>query len=153
MLDHRTEAKPAETTQQSIHDLVPEMTAEEIDNLLAVLPMEQIQIMTPPATGLIMAKVRDCFETDFFLGEVLVTRTEISFDDHRAQATLMGNLPKHTLVAAALAVLEDAGREDLMASAWMASQPAVRRIARQRQAQSRLVAATRVQFESMAEED
>ena len=150
MLERRTHTEITEASHQFIRDLLPEMTIEEVDNLNAVLPMEQVELIAPPATGLIMARVRDCFDTDFYLGEVLVTRAEISFGDHRAQATLIGNLPKHALAAATLSVLETAGRVDLLEKAAEACLPASRRIARKRDMRTRLVSATRVRFESMA---
>ena len=133
--------------------LLPDMTVEEIDNLIAVLPMEQIRLMAPPSTGLIMVRVRDCFDTEFFLGEILVTRAEVGFGDQRAQATLLGDCPQTTLIAAALAVLEAAGRSDWIKKAATVYRSARRRIAQVRRSQQRLASATRVQFESMAEKN
>jgi phosphonate C-P lyase system protein PhnG len=141
-----------ELIRLDIRTLLPDMTIDEIDDLIAVLPMDSIQVITPPVTGLIMATVRDCFDTDFYLGEVLVTRAEVSLGDLRAQATLMGNLPKHTLVAAALEALERGGEADVIKRAAKACQSAAKRIEQDRRIEANLTAATCVQFESMAEE-
>jgi phosphonate C-P lyase system protein PhnG len=141
-----------ELNREYIRTLLPDMSIDEIDDLIAVLPMDSVQVITGPSTGLIMAKVRDCFDTDFYLGEVLVTRAEVSFGDLRAQATLMGDLPKHTLIAAALEALERGGEADVIERAVKACQPAARRIEQVRRIEAKLTAATCVQFESMAEE-
>jgi phosphonate C-P lyase system protein PhnG len=145
-----------ETTDNSMHFIrrhLSEMTEEEIDNLISALPMEQVELLTPPQTGLIMARVNDCFDTDFYVGEILVTRTEVSYGDHRAQGTIMGNLPKHAIVAATLDVLKISGEADTLENAAAACAPAMDRIGRKQRLDARLVAATRVQFESMAEEE
>jgi phosphonate C-P lyase system protein PhnG len=133
--------------------LLPEMNEDEVDNLVALLPTVQVQVITPPTTGLVMTRVRDCFETDFFLGEILVTRAEIEFCGYRAQATLMGNKPKKTLVAAILEALDNDGQTELLHKAALACQPAKIRIEQAWHKEAQLVSATRVQFESMAEED
>jgi phosphonate C-P lyase system protein PhnG len=145
-----------EATDNKIHFIrshLSEMTEEEIETLILALPMEQVELLTPPETGLIMARVNDCFDTDFYLGEVLVTRTEVNYGDHRAQSTIMGNLPKHAIVAATLDVLRLSGESNTIENAANACAPAMDRIGMKQRLDARLVAATRVQFESMAEEE
>jgi phosphonate C-P lyase system protein PhnG len=153
MKKHPNGGQPSGTNRESIRNLLPDMTVEEVDNLIAGLPIDQVQVITPPATGLIMARVRDCFGTDFFLGEILVTRAEVAYGDHQAQATLMGSQSKHALVAAILDVLDMGGQTALLEKAAMACRAAQERIEQAQRTEARLVAATRVQFESMAEED
>ena len=137
---------------ERVRALLPEMSSDELDSVIENLPMDSVTVITPPTTGLIMAKVRDCFQIDFFLGEVLVTRTEVSYGDERAQVTLMGNLPKHALVAGTLEVLDKNKEVSTIERVLEACRSAITRIDNARRTEAKLTAATRVQFESMAEE-
>lgn len=143
---------PPELNQKRLRTFIPYMTNREIDLLIEVLPMDSVNVITPPASGLIMAKVKDCFDVDFFLGEILVTRTEVEYGDRQTQVTIMGNLPKHALVAATLELLEKNGEASAFERALAACQPAIERIEKAIAAEAQLTAATRVHFESMAEE-
>jgi alpha-D-ribose 1-methylphosphonate 5-triphosphate synthase subunit PhnG len=64
----------------------------------------------------------------------------------------MGRNPKKSLVAAILDVMAMSGRTDILDCAAAACQPAAMRIEQKAQTLSKLTSATRVQFESMAEE-
>jgi phosphonate C-P lyase system protein PhnG len=144
--------EPTELTQKILRPLSTRMTDEELDGLVNVLPMHQVHVEATPVTGLIMAKVRDCFDTDFYLGEVLVTRAEVRYADCRAQATVMGRDPKKAIVAAVLEAIAMSGQTDLLENALRACQPAMDRFRSEGVTVSRFTAATRVHFESMAEE-
>jgi phosphonate C-P lyase system protein PhnG len=135
-----------------IREVLPEMTAEEIKVLSAALPIDRVRVIRAPHTGVVMAKVRDCFDTEFFLGEVLVTRAEVEYEARRGQATLMGELPSAALIAAVLEALYLKGDAHYFESAHSICRPAMQRFAARREQQSRLVAATRVNFKSMAVE-
>ncbi|MGD8836503.1 MAG: phosphonate C-P lyase system protein PhnG [Desulfobacteraceae bacterium] len=135
-----------------IREILPEMNAEEVKALSAALPINRVRVIHAPHTGLIMAKVRDCFDTEFFLGEVLVTRAEVEYEGQRGQATLMGDLPSAALLAAVLEALCLNGDAHYFESAHSICRPAMQRSAARRKQQSRLVAATRVNFKSMAVE-
>ncbi|MGD9213585.1 MAG: phosphonate C-P lyase system protein PhnG [Desulfobacteraceae bacterium] len=135
-----------------IREVLPEMNAQEIKLLSEALPMDRVRVIHAPHTGLIMAKVRDCFDTEFLLGEVLVTRAEVEYESQRGQATLMGDLPSAALLAAVLEALCLKGDTDYFESAHAICRPAMQRFAARRKQQSRLVAATRVNFKSMAVE-
>ena len=135
-----------------IRDVLPEMNAEEIKVLSAALPIDHVRVIRAPHTGLIMAKVRDCFDTEFFLGEVLVTRAEVEYEGQRGQATLMGDLPSAALLAAVLEALCLKGDAHYFESAHSICRQAMQRFVARRKQQSRLVAATRVDFKSMAVE-
>jgi len=138
--------------RNSIRQLLVNMTDHEIDKLAEALPLDAVTVLSPPVTGLVMAKVQDCFRTEFYLGEILTTRAEVQFEDCRAQATVMGRNPKKSLVAAILDVMAMSGCMDILDRAADVCEPAAKRIEQQAQTLSKLTAATRVQFESMAEE-
>jgi phosphonate C-P lyase system protein PhnG len=129
------------------------MTSLERQAVAKVLPLKQVQVKKPPTSGLIMAQVRDSFKTDFFLGEVLVTQVQVIYDGHTAQVTLLGNCPEAALIVAMLQVLSDAGANDAVTAAGRAAAPAVDRISALQQRESAIAAATRVRFETMAEEE
>jgi phosphonate C-P lyase system protein PhnG len=135
-----------------LREVLPGMNAEEIKVLSAALPMDRVRVIRAPHTGLIMSKVRDCFDTEFFLGEVLVTRAEVEFEGQRGQATLMGDFPSAALLAAVLEALCLKGEAHYFESAHSICGPAMQRFAARQNQQSRLVAATRVNFKSMAVE-
>jgi phosphonate C-P lyase system protein PhnG len=142
-----------ENVIRTLRNALPEMTSTECQAVAKVLPMEQVQVTKPPTSGLIMAKARDSFKTEFFLGEVLVTRTEVTYGGHASRATLMGNCPEAALIAAVLQVLSDGDANDIVAAAGRAAAPAVERISARQRNESAMVAATRVRFETMAEEE
>jgi phosphonate C-P lyase system protein PhnG len=129
------------------------MTSAERRALAEALPLEQVQVTQPPASGLIMAQVRDSFQTDFYLGELLVTRAEAAYCGHTSRATLMGNCPDAALIAAVLQVLSVAGANDTVVAAGRAAARAVERISARQHRESAMAAATRVRFETMAEEE
>ena len=152
MAMNRKSKEAADMKRNSIRKLLVDMTDHEIDKLAAALPLDAVTVLRPPVTGLVMAKVQDCFQTEFYLGEVLTTRAEVKFKDCRAQATVMGCNPKKSLMAAILDVMAMSGRTDILDRAAAVCEPAAMRIEQNVQTLSKLTAATRVQFESMAEE-
>jgi alpha-D-ribose 1-methylphosphonate 5-triphosphate synthase subunit PhnG len=48
--------------RNSIRQLLVSMTDHEIDKLAAALPLDAVTVLRPPVTGLVMAKVQDCFQ-------------------------------------------------------------------------------------------
>jgi phosphonate C-P lyase system protein PhnG len=149
--------KTNETLLQSqldqVREVLPEMKPEEIKALSAALPIADVNVIHEPRTGLIMAKVRDCFDSELFLGEVLVTRAEVEYEGHRGQATLMGEVPSAALLAAILEALRLNGDAHYFETVRSICRPAMQRFAAHRKEQSRLAAATRVNFQSMAAEN
>jgi alpha-D-ribose 1-methylphosphonate 5-triphosphate synthase subunit PhnG len=136
-----------------VRDVLPEMNSEEIKVLSAALPIDRVKVIHAPHTGLIMAKVRDCFDTEFLLGEVLVTRAEVEYEGRRAQSTLMGDLPSAAMLAAVLEALRLNGDAGYFEAAHAICRPAMQRLAARRKQQAQLAAATRVNFQSMAAEN
>lgn len=136
----------------AIREILPEMNSEEIAALASILPMERAKVIQPPQTGLIMAKARDCFDTDFFLGEVLVTRAEVEYEGRLGRATLMGDHPTATLIAAMLETLNVENGVPYLEAAHTICSPAAQRMDERQEMETRWVASTRVHFQSMAEE-
>jgi alpha-D-ribose 1-methylphosphonate 5-triphosphate synthase subunit PhnG len=67
-----------------------------------------VEVVREPETGLIMMNVSDCFQTDFHLGEVLVTTAEVSLNGYRGWGMVMGDDGDRALLLACLdAVFQD----------------------------------------------
>jgi alpha-D-ribose 1-methylphosphonate 5-triphosphate synthase subunit PhnG len=96
-----------------------------------------------------MMTARDASESDFHMGEVLVTEAEVEYGGRRGYAIVMGNEPEKAMVRAAVEVI--------LAGADMALVGRIERIlsveAKKQTAASRrasdLLAGTKVNFEMM----
>jgi phosphonate C-P lyase system protein PhnG len=105
-----------------------------------------------PHPGLVMCTVLDPFDTAFHLGEILVTRADVTMDArHRGCAVVQGDAPEAALLLAAVEAAERGGAALLDGLAEWAGELRERRDA-ERARESRCAAATRVRFESMRKE-
>jgi phosphonate C-P lyase system protein PhnG len=105
-----------------------------------------------PQPGLVMCTVLDPFDVAFHLGEILVTRADVTMDArHRGCAVVQGDAPEAALLLAAVEAAERGGAALLDGLAEWAGELRERRDA-QRARESRCAAATRVRFESMRKE-
>jgi alpha-D-ribose 1-methylphosphonate 5-triphosphate synthase subunit PhnG len=130
--------------------LINTMDEQQVESLLELFANEELTVSRPPRTGLVMLTVKDCFETDFHLGEVLVTEARVVFRGCEGYGMIPGEAPRRALArAAADAVLrcsEPAGiQKDLRA--FLEREEAIRetRLAEE----AALVAATKVNFDLM----
>ena len=67
--------------------------------------MEEIQIKKNPIAGLIQMKVCDTFDTDFYLGEVLVTEAEVMYRSQQGYAMILGEDSQKALLLASIDAL------------------------------------------------
>lgn len=82
---------------------------ETAENLIAIFG--DPEMLTPPETGLVMMVIREpVCEERFHLGEVVVTRAEVTIAGFRGWAMRLGNDRVATLAAA---ICEAVGRSDL----------------------------------------
>ncbi|WP_051328346.1 phosphonate C-P lyase system protein PhnG [Desulfatirhabdium butyrativorans] len=130
--------------------LINTMDEQQVESLLELFANEELTVSRPPRTGLVMLTVKDCFETDFHLGEVLVTEARVVFRGCEGYGMIPGEAPRRALArAAADAVLrcsEPTGiQKDLRA--FLEREEAIRetRLAEE----AALVAATKVNFDLM----
>jgi phosphonate C-P lyase system protein PhnG len=135
-----------------IREILPEMDEDEIKTLSIALPLDQASVIKKPCKGLMMAKARDCFHTDFFIGEVLVSRAEVEYNGRLGQATLMGDHLSAVLVAALLEALCIENDIQYVEGARAICAPAAQRLALRQEHEARLLAATKVDFHAMAKE-
>lgn len=120
--------------------------------LLEAISARGAEIIKEPETGLIMMNAKDCFNTEFHLGEVLVTTAEVRIGGQRGWGMIMGDDGERALLLAGLDVIlrETA---DLFATEvraelgkWLSKAEAALMSERQR------AATTRVNFQTMVTE-
>lgn len=126
------------------------MEEHEVTELLELLTAEEITITRPPRSGLIMMTVKDSFETEFHLGEALVTEAAVTVAGSEGFGMVAGEEPRKALARAAADALLRAGRPEPLCQAVVACLAH----AQQRQAdrlagEAALTAATRVSFDLM----
>ncbi|MHB8835826.1 MAG: phosphonate C-P lyase system protein PhnG [Candidatus Methylomirabilia bacterium] len=144
---------PAEMTlKEKVLAVLPEACPEETQLLLDVLAPEGVEVTREPFPALVMMGVRDCFETPFDLGEVLVTTAVVRRDGRPGHGTILGDEPAKALLLACLDLLDD----HQQAHARERLAPHLARLARRVRNGRRLTAgmtgSTRVEFQSMAAE-
>lgn len=81
--------------------LIDTMDAQQVENVLALFADVEVTVSRPPRSGLMMLTVKDCFETDFHLGEVLVTEARVLFRGCEGFGMVSGEAPRRALARAA----------------------------------------------------
>lgn len=126
------------------------MNNSEVDELIGLLAAEEITITRPPRSGLIMMTVRDSFDTEFHLGEVLVTEAAVTVDGSEGFGMVAGEEPRKALARAAADALLRAGRpEPLCQAVGACLAKAQQRQADRLAGEAALTASTRVSFDLM----
>jgi len=130
--------------------LIGTMDDETVEQVLGLFADVELTVTIPPCSGLVMLTVKDSFETDFHLGEVLVTRARVVFRGCEGFGMVSGEAPRRALArAAADAVLscpEATGIQDNLRACLQKEEL----MQKKRLAESAaLIAATRVNFDLM----
>jgi alpha-D-ribose 1-methylphosphonate 5-triphosphate synthase subunit PhnG len=81
--------------------LINTMDEQRVENVLALFAEVELTVSRPPRSGLMMLTVKDCFETDFHLGEVLVTEARVLFRGCEGFGMVSGEAPRRALARAA----------------------------------------------------
>jgi alpha-D-ribose 1-methylphosphonate 5-triphosphate synthase subunit PhnG len=125
------------------------MDGRAVERLLQILSRENIVVRRGPETGFLMMTARDASESDFHMGEVLVTEAEVEYGGRRGYAVVMGNEPEKAMVRAAVEVILAGGDVALVGRIErVLSVEAKKQTAASRRA-SDLLAGTKVNFEMM----
>ncbi len=127
-------------------------SAELIAALDALWQEGGFAVRRPPESGLLMATVHDPFDTDFLLGEVLVTQAAVDFEGHAGYGTMLDDAPEGALLLAAVDALERSGCTSRLASLTGFFETIAERDRRSRMRESRLAGSTVVRFETMQKE-
>jgi len=131
------------------HLIISRMDRDSLARLAHLLSAAEIQVKKEPETGLLMMSARDAFATDFYLGEILVTTAAADYQGSPGFAMLLGEEPERALLAAGVEAVLGSSHENLKhrLSRFLARQAAV--LARRDEKERRLLAASRVSFETM----
>jgi phosphonate C-P lyase system protein PhnG len=73
-----------------------------IKQVLQIIADKDIEILKEPETGLLMMTVKDSFDTDFYLGELLVPEAEVQYNCKRGYAMVIGDDCEKALVMASI---------------------------------------------------
>lgn len=112
----------------------------------------RFQVLKQPETGLIMQTVSDCFNTDFHLGEILVTTAEVVLGGVRGWGMIMGDSGDRAVVAACLDVVVSRGESLVEEDITREAMKWLKRSNEFIVEEAKIYGTTRVSFESMAEE-
>jgi alpha-D-ribose 1-methylphosphonate 5-triphosphate synthase subunit PhnG len=134
--------------------VITKMDDVSVKELMQLLPTEEINILKKPETGLLMMAAKDSFDTDFYLGEMLVTETEVEYKGLKGYAMVMGDEPERALLAASVDAILQADTLDEMEDlkqkikSFLAEQ--MKRINALQERERQLIAKTKVNFETMS---
>jgi alpha-D-ribose 1-methylphosphonate 5-triphosphate synthase subunit PhnG len=130
--------------------LINTMDEQRVENVLALFADVEFTVSRSPRSGLMMLTVKDCFETDFHLGEVLVTEARVLYRGCEGFGMVSGEAPRRALArAAADAVLRCPERTEIQNKlrAYLEQEESMQKT---RLAESAsLIAATKVNFDLM----
>jgi len=136
-----------------INSVITKMDEKSIEELIALIPQEEINIIKKPEAGLLMMAANDSFGADFYLGEILVTEAEVEYSGKTGYAMMMGDEPEMTLAAASVDAILQAdtrdARGDLKQRVMDFVTMQARKIAEADEMERMLIAKTRVSFETM----
>jgi len=140
----------SEMGSEDLTVLIGTMDDETVEQVLGLFADVELTVTIPPCSGLVMLTVKDSFETDFHLGEVLVTRAGVVFRGWEGFGMVSGEAPRRALArAAADAVFrcpEATGIQDNLRACLQKEEL----MQKKRLAESAaLIAATRVNFDLM----
>jgi alpha-D-ribose 1-methylphosphonate 5-triphosphate synthase subunit PhnG len=141
-----------EQFEDEFRELLPELLPEETAAIGEQISHHAFDTIRPAETGLIMVTATDCFETDFHLGEILVTTAEVELDGVRGYASILGREPEKATLAAQINALMLSGKADWLTDISASLDPVRGRVDEKCRREAALISATRVRFESMAEE-
>jgi alpha-D-ribose 1-methylphosphonate 5-triphosphate synthase subunit PhnG len=126
------------------------MNNQEVAELITLLVTEEVQIIRPPRSGLMMMTVKDSLSVDFHLGEVLTTEAEVTVGGERGYGLIIGEEPRKALARAAADALLRAGRPvELCRQVHGCLERARQQQVVRNSADAALVASTRVNFDLM----
>jgi phosphonate C-P lyase system protein PhnG len=135
----------------SFNTLVVKMDDKSLSRLQRLLPLEEISVTKAPETSLIMMTARDCFDTDFCLGEILVTVAETQIENAQGYSMVLGDNPRKAIISASLDAIFNGNNSKLKAKIIRCLRSFEKRHMIQQRTESLLPSSTRVQFDAMPE--
>lgn len=130
--------------------IIMKMDHNFLSNLGQVLADEEINVVKGPQTGLLMMVAQDPFETDFCLGEVLITEAETEYQGQRGYAMVLGDEPERALLIAAVEAICQSNNEALKKQLKRFLGAHSFRLSKSADWERKLLTKTLVNFETMA---
>jgi phosphonate C-P lyase system protein PhnG len=81
--------------------LIDTMDEIRLEKFLELFSGVELTVSHPPRSGLLMMTVKDSFDTDFHLGEVLVAEARVLFRGREGYGMASGDEPRRALARAA----------------------------------------------------
>jgi phosphonate C-P lyase system protein PhnG len=134
---------------QEFQPIVMKMDIPAVTDLLELLPAKDFIIIKQPATALVMICATDCFNTDFCLGEALVTEAVVEYDGKQGYAMVLGEDQTRALALASLDAFYQSSDKENQAKIEHVLALASEEIVEKDEKERKLVASTRVNFENM----
>lgn len=135
-----------------IHSAVRHMDNDTARLLLEKVGELDVEILQQPETGLVMMNVFDCFQTEFHLGEILATRAVVTINHCKGWGMIMGDTGDKALLLACLDALQKLEETPLHRELVYDLTYWLDKSLNEQTDQLKRAAATRVSFESMANE-
>lgn len=129
--------------------VITKMDDSSVKELMQLFSTEEINITRSPETGLLMMAAKDSFNTDFYLGEILVTEAEVEYKRLKGYAMVMGDEPEKALTAASLDAILQVDDGDLKQKVMDFITVQAKKTAEADEMERRLIAKTRVSFKTM----
>ncbi len=132
--------------------LIAKMGHRSIEKLIGLVPADEIDIIKGPETGLLMMAVKDAFETEFYLGEILVTEAEVRYSNKKGYSMIMGDEPERAIAAAVADAIMRSDNNILKTKMNKLFLSWEKRLNTNEKRQENLTAKTKVNFENMRKE-
>lgn len=133
-----------------INSIIQTMDKATVTSLLGMLSEQDISIIKPPKSGLLMMTVQDSFDTHFHLGEILVTEAEVECEGKTGYAMVMGDEPEKALLAASVDAVLQGNNKDLKKQMREFISEQMEKVNSIREKEAKLIAKTKVSFETMS---
>ncbi|MEA3363876.1 MAG: phosphonate C-P lyase system protein PhnG [Thermodesulfobacteriota bacterium] len=130
--------------------IVNDISREAVRELLELAETAPIEIVSTPRSGLTMMHVLDAFDSEFLLGEILVSSAEVVLNGQRGYGMVIGDEPERSLARACAEVLLHGEDEVLKNRMQKLLERERQTLNEQRRHEEQLIAGTKVSFDLMA---
>jgi len=135
--------------EETLPACITQMPGRAVRKLLGLVASEEISVVRGPLTGLVMMSAMDSFETDFFLGEVLVTEVEVDYAGCRGYGMVIGEDAERAIARASVEAIGASPNRILQERVNRFLHAEAKKMAARRKKEASLISRTRVDFETM----
>lgn len=86
--------------------LVQNLEEDELERIYKHIPWNSIQILEEPSQAIVMVMAKDCFDVTFCLGEAVVWKAKVKFQDITEEFIIVDGDPKRALVGAVMKIVQ-----------------------------------------------